>query len=141
MVAAAVLGGPPRCEVLGLRMEDLRVAERRVFIADGKGGHQGLIPVSARFFAVVAALSVRGLDEILAGARRRAGLSRATCHELRHTKPHRRLAEPRTSVDQEQVQQWPRGCLLFRTTGNSPAKMSKITYISSMSAVQHRNPR
>ena len=27
----------------------------------------------------------RGLDEILAGARRRAGLERGTCHELRHT--------------------------------------------------------
>ena len=112
MVAAMVLGGLRRCEVLGLRMEDLRVAERRVFIADGKGGHQRLIPVSTRFFAAAAAyleserpadvetdrvfvvlkgprrgnpLSVRGLDEMLAGARRRAGLTHATCHELRHT--------------------------------------------------------
>jgi site-specific recombinase XerD len=101
MVAAMVLGGLRRCEVLGLRMEDLRVAERRVFVADGKGGHQRLVPVSARFFVAVAAyleaerpadadtdrvfvvlkgprrgkpLSVRGLDEMLAGARRRAGL-------------------------------------------------------------------
>lgn len=55
MVAAMVLGGLRRCEVLGLRMEDLRVAERRVFIADGKGGHQRLVPVSTRFFAAVAA--------------------------------------------------------------------------------------
>jgi len=112
MVAAMVLGGLRRCEVLGLRLEDLRVAERRVFIADGKGGHQRLVPVSSRFFAAVAAyleterpadthtdrvfvvlkgpnrgkpLSVRGLDEMLAGAKRRAGLSHATCHELRHT--------------------------------------------------------
>jgi integrase/recombinase XerD len=30
-------------------------------------------------------LSVRGLDEMLTGARRRAGLAHATCHELRHT--------------------------------------------------------
>ena len=30
-------------------------------------------------------LSVEGLDEILDGARRRAGLAHATCHELRHT--------------------------------------------------------
>lgn len=93
-------------------MEDLRVAERRVFIADGKGGHQRLIPVSTRFFAAVAAyleterppgadtdrvfvvlkgpnrgkpLSAKGLDEVLAGARRRSGLTHATCHELRHT--------------------------------------------------------
>jgi integrase/recombinase XerD len=112
MVAAMVLGGLRRCEVLGLRMEDLRVGEHRLFIAEGKGGHQRLVPVSARFFVAVQAyleaerppglstdavfvalkgpargrpLAVRGLDEILAGARRRAGLSHATCHELRHT--------------------------------------------------------
>jgi integrase len=30
-------------------------------------------------------LSAEGLDEILAGARKRAGLQHATCHELRHT--------------------------------------------------------
>ena len=111
-VAALVLGGLRRCEVLGLRMEDLRVAERRVFIVEGKGGHQRLIPVSSRFFTAVAAyleaerpaesdsdrlfgvlkgpnrgnpLSAKGLDEVLTGARRRAGLGHATCHELRHT--------------------------------------------------------
>jgi site-specific recombinase XerD len=112
MVAAMVLGGLRRCEVLGLRIFDLRVAERRVFIADGKGGHQRLIPVSTRFFTAVATyldaerspglgtdrvfvvlkgsrrgqpLSAKGLDEVLAGARRRAGLAHATCHQLRHT--------------------------------------------------------
>jgi integrase/recombinase XerD len=31
------------------------VAERRVFVAEGKGGRQRLIPVSGRFFAAVAA--------------------------------------------------------------------------------------
>jgi site-specific recombinase XerD len=83
-----------------------------VFIAEGKGGHQRLVPVSGRFFDHVAAyleserpttaatdsvfvvlkgprrgqpLTAYGLDEVLAGARRRAGLSHATCHELRHT--------------------------------------------------------
>jgi site-specific recombinase XerC len=55
MVAAMVLGGLRRCEVLGLRLEDLNAAERRVFIAEGKGGRQRLIPVSGRFFAAVAA--------------------------------------------------------------------------------------
>jgi integrase/recombinase XerD len=112
MVAAMVLAGLRRCEVLGLRLEDLRVAERRVFIADGKGGRQRLIPVSTRFFTEVAdyldterpartgtdrlfvalkgprrgqPLSAKGMDEILAAARRRAGLRHATCHELRHT--------------------------------------------------------
>ena len=112
MVSAMVLGGLRRCEVLGLRMGDLGVAERRVFIADGKGGHQRLIPISGRFFAAVGAyldaerpagaatdrvfvvlkgprrglpLSAAGLDEILDGARARAGLAHATCHQLRHT--------------------------------------------------------
>ena len=112
MVAAMVLGGLRRCEVLGLRLEDLRAAERRVFIAEGKAGRQRLIPVSGRFFAAAAAyldaerppgaatdrlfvvlkgprrgqpLSATGMDEVLSAARRRAGLDHATCHELRHT--------------------------------------------------------
>ena len=112
MVAAMVLGGLRRCEVLGLRLGDLRVAERRVFIAEGKGGHQRLVPISARFFEHLAAyleqerpadadtdvvflvlkrprrgrpLSAYGLDEVLDGARARAGLAHASCHELRHT--------------------------------------------------------
>jgi len=112
MVAAMVLGGLRRCEVIGLRLGDLRVAERRVFIADGKGGHQRLVPISTRFFDQVSsyleterpadadtdqlfvvlkrprrgqALTNAGLDEVLDGARRRADLVHATCHELRHT--------------------------------------------------------
>jgi site-specific recombinase XerD len=112
MVAAMVFGGLRRCEVLGLRMQDLRFGERRVFIAEGKGGHQRLIPVSGRFFAAVKdyldrerpadtateqvfvvlkgprrgqPLTASGIDEVLDGARRRAGLQRATCHQLRHT--------------------------------------------------------
>lgn len=36
MVAAMVLGGLRRCEVLGLRLGDIRLGERRVFIADGR---------------------------------------------------------------------------------------------------------
>jgi site-specific recombinase XerD len=55
MVAAMVLGGLRRCEVLGLRLGDLRFGERRLFVAEGKGGHQRLIPVSARFFTEVSA--------------------------------------------------------------------------------------
>jgi integrase/recombinase XerD len=113
MIEAMVLGGLRRSEVLGLRFEDLRVGERRVFVADGKGGRQRWVPMSPRFFASVAAyldaerptddvddefvfvvlkgpnrgqrLSPKGLEEILRGARDRAGLSHATCHELRHT--------------------------------------------------------
>jgi site-specific recombinase XerD len=112
MVAAMVPGGLRRCEVLGLRLGDLRFGERRVLITEGKGGHQRLIPVSARFFTEVSSyldterpagaltdrvfvvlkgqrrampLTAAGLDEILDGARRRAGLAQATCHQLRHT--------------------------------------------------------
>src|ERR1039458_6623171 len=39
MVEAMVLGGLRRCEVLGLRFSDLDIAERKVFVAEGKGGH------------------------------------------------------------------------------------------------------
>lgn len=112
IVQAMLLAGLRRCEVLGLRLEDLRLGEWRVFIADGKGGHERLVPISTTFFTTVAAylnterpadattdrvfvalkgptrggpLSTSGLDEVLAGARGRAGLTRGTCHELRHT--------------------------------------------------------
>ena len=112
MVQAMVLGGLRRCEVLGLRLEDLRLGEWRVFIADGKGGHQRLVPMSQSFFTTVAAylnderpaeavtdrvfvvlkgprrgepLSADGLDTVLSAARARAGLTHGTCHELRHT--------------------------------------------------------
>ncbi len=93
-------------------VEDLSAGERRLFVAEGKGGRQRIVPVSARFFAAAGAyleserpaaaasrqvfvvlkgarrgqpLSAAGLDEILDGARARAGLERATCHQLRHT--------------------------------------------------------
>ncbi len=111
MVAAMVFGGLRRCEVLGLRLGDIWVGERRVFVADGKGGHQRVVPMANRFFAAVGdylhderprsgtdyvfvvlkgpgrgrPLSAEGVDEVLSGARRRAGLERGTCHELRHT--------------------------------------------------------
>ena len=41
MVAAMLLGGLRRCEVLGLRFVDVQVADRRVFVVEGEGGHQG----------------------------------------------------------------------------------------------------
>ncbi len=112
MVLAMVLAGLRRCEVLGLRMADVQVGDRRLFVAEGKGGHQRVIPVADgflralgdylhderpatastdRLFVVLKGprrgqlLSAEGLDEILSGARRRAGLEHATCHELRHT--------------------------------------------------------
>ena len=81
-------------------------------MVEGKGGHHRVVPVANRFFDALGAylhderpagagtdrvfvvlkgprrglpLSAEGLDEILAGARRRAGLEHGTCHELRHT--------------------------------------------------------
>jgi site-specific recombinase XerD len=112
MVQLMLLGGLRRCEVLGLRLSEVDPGQRRVFVADGKGGHQRLVPVAAAFFVSLATylaeerpagcptdrvfvvlkgarrgqgLSAAGVDEIMAGARSRAGLRHATCHELRHT--------------------------------------------------------
>jgi site-specific recombinase XerC len=50
MIDAMLLAGLRRCEVLGLRRADVRWGERRLFIADGKGGHQRGVPISSRFF-------------------------------------------------------------------------------------------
>ena len=55
MVEAMLLGGLRRCEVLGLTLGDVRPGENRVFIAEGKGGHQRIVPISARFFKTLAA--------------------------------------------------------------------------------------
>jgi site-specific recombinase XerD len=112
MVLAMLLGGLRRCEVLALRLSDVHPGEKRLFIGDGKGGHQRIVPVSPRFFTTLAdylelerpetaptdqvfvvfkgqrrgrPLSAAGLDEIIAGARRRAGIEHLTCHQLRHT--------------------------------------------------------
>jgi integrase/recombinase XerD len=130
MVEAMVLGGLRRCEVLGLRLGDVQTGERRVFVADGKGGRQRLIPMSNRFFKTLSVylkeerpidtptdkvfvvlkgprrglpLSAHGLDEIIQGARGRAGLSQATCHELRHT-CLTRLREAGMSIEALQAQ-------------------------------------
>jgi integrase/recombinase XerD len=52
MVQAMALGALRRCEVIGLRLEDLRLGEWRVLVAEGKGGHQRLVPVSPNFATV-----------------------------------------------------------------------------------------
>jgi integrase/recombinase XerD len=112
MVLAMLLGGLRRCEVLGLRLSDVRVGDRSLFIAEGKGGHQRVVPIANPFFVALGdylrderppetstgrvfvalkgprrgqPLSAEGVDEIITGARRRAGLSHGTCHQLRHT--------------------------------------------------------
>jgi site-specific recombinase XerD len=53
MILAMVLGGLRRCEVLGLRLGDVGVGDRQLFIAEGKGGHHRIVPVSDRFFAAL----------------------------------------------------------------------------------------
>jgi integrase/recombinase XerD len=129
MVEAMLLGGLRRCEVLGLRLSDVHVADRRVFVVDGKGGHQRFTPMATRFFTSLGhyleverpatdtervfvvlkgrrrgqPLSADGVDEILAGARRRAGLMLGTCHQLRHT-CLTRLREAGMSLEAVQAQ-------------------------------------
>ena len=53
MVLAMLLGGLRRCEVLGLRLCDVNVGERRVHVRCGKGGRERIVPVSGRFFAAL----------------------------------------------------------------------------------------
>jgi integrase/recombinase XerD len=48
-----LLGGLRRCEVLGLRLVDVRVADRAVFVADGKGGHQRVVAIANTFFTAL----------------------------------------------------------------------------------------
>lgn len=111
MVDAMVLGGLRRCEVLGLRLNDLNPGEKRLHIREAKGGHERIVPIAAGFFVTLRfylnqerpetdhdvvfvvlkgprrgqPLSAAGVDEVIEGARHRAGLARATCHQLRHT--------------------------------------------------------
>ena len=112
IVLGMLLAGLRRCEVLGLRLGDVNPGEQRLFVASGKGGRERVVSVSGRFFealgdylrlerpsgAVTDAcfvvlkgprrglpLSAAGLDEVIDGARSRAGLARMTCHMLRHT--------------------------------------------------------
>jgi site-specific recombinase XerD len=129
MIDAMLLAGLRRCEVLGLRLGDIHVADRRVFVVDGKGGHQRWTPMANRFFTAIGhyldterpvtdtdrmfvvlkgrrrgrPLSAAGLDEILTGARQRAGLTTGTCHQLRHT-CLTRLREAGMSLEAVQAQ-------------------------------------
>jgi len=50
MVLAMLLGGLRRCGVLGMRLCDVNVGERRVYIRCGKDGRERVVPVSSRFF-------------------------------------------------------------------------------------------
>src|SRR5438045_885311 len=55
MVAAMLLAGLRRCEVLGLRLEHVQVAGRRLVVVEGKGGHHRVVPAANRFFAELGA--------------------------------------------------------------------------------------
>jgi site-specific recombinase XerD len=94
------VAGLRRCEVLGLRLADVQVADRRLVVVEGKGGHHRVVPAANQLFDALGAylhherpgsrtdrvfvvlkgprrgepLSAEGLDEILDGGRRRAGL-------------------------------------------------------------------
>ena len=99
-----------RCWGCGLR--DVNPGERRLFVGLGKGGRERVVPVSARFFEALGEyleserprelstdacfvvlkgprrgmpLTAAGLDQVIDGARARAGVARLTCHMLRHT--------------------------------------------------------
>ena len=119
MIDAMLLAGLRRCEVLGLRLQDVRWGERRLFIADGKGGHQRIVPISPRFFDTLRRyldnerpadaetpfvfvvlkgpnrgrpLTAKGLDEIMLGARRRGG---ARACDVSRAAPHLFHSAPR----------------------------------------------
>jgi integrase/recombinase XerD len=112
MVLAMLLGGLRRCEMLGLRLEDVLVGDRRLRIIAGKGGHHRVVPVSDRFFETVGdylhqerpkaaptdqlfvalkgprrgqPLSAEGVDEILAAGPRPG---RAGTRHLPRAAPH-----------------------------------------------------
>lgn len=112
MVSAMLLGGLRRSEALGLRRRDVNIGERRLFVVEGKGAKDRIVPISPRFFADLDAylieerpqdavsdhlflvlkgphrgqpLTAAGLEEIVVAARRRAGIPGLTCHQLRHT--------------------------------------------------------
>ena len=112
LVLVMVLGGLRRVEALGLALGDLHPGDRRVRVTQAKGGRERIVPVDDAFFSALRdyldserpgdaptdrvfvvlkgpnrgrPLSAAGADEILQGARRRAGLEHATCRELRHT--------------------------------------------------------
>lgn len=130
MVTLMVRAGLRRCEVLGVRFTDIQPGDQQVFVREGKGGHQRIVPVDPVFFTHLRnylsaerpetcvddhvfvvlkgphrgrPLTAAGLDEVLAGARHRAGLAHGSCHELRHT-CFTRLREAGMSLEAIQAQ-------------------------------------
>ncbi|MFN2505681.1 MAG: tyrosine-type recombinase/integrase [Acidimicrobiales bacterium] len=163
MVNAMLLGGLRRCEVLGLRLADLNAGERRVFVAEGKGGNQRVVPVSARFFQAVGdylleerpldastqrvfvalkgprrgrPLSPSGLDEVIGSARARAGIGRLTCHQLRHT-CMTRLREAGMALEAVQAQAGHRSIESTRIYLHLGDRWVAEEYARAMAAIDH----
>jgi integrase/recombinase XerD len=69
MVPAMLLAGLRRCEVLGLRLEDVQVADRRLAVVEGKGGHHRVVPAANRYLrqlgTFLAPASVEAADNAL----------------------------------------------------------------------------
>jgi integrase/recombinase XerD len=130
MILAMLLGGLRRCEVIGLRLPDIALVDRKVTITEGKGGHHRIVPVAPAFFTALSdylnherpssattstvftvlkgprrgePLTASGVDEIVRGARGRAGIEHLTCHMLRHT-CLTRLREAGMSLEAVQAQ-------------------------------------
>jgi integrase/recombinase XerD len=87
MVEAMLLAGLRGCEVLGLCLTDVNLGERRLFISEGKGDRQRIVPLSSRFFATLGAYideerprvsATERLFVVLKGRRRGWPLSRLT---------------------------------------------------------------
>jgi site-specific recombinase XerC len=130
MVQAMLLGGLRRCEVLGLRLEDLRLGEWRVFIAEGQGGHQRLVPVSQTCFATVArylnnerpAFRVDG-----ARVRRAEGpnewrrVERRARRDVDQRDPGRLLTRPRAARPRERRRSPDRHAVGWPSSATSPA--------------------
>src|SRR6266571_9579258 len=55
MVLGMLLAGLRRCEVLGLCFEDVLVADPRLVVVEGKGGHHRVVPAADRFFGALGA--------------------------------------------------------------------------------------
>ena len=112
MVEAMLLGGLRRCEVLGLRLGMSRSASAGCSSPRARAGTSGSCrsrrgssppspatwtPSGPRIRAPTGSSSSsrartaatrcrsHGIDEIIRGARRRAGIDHLTCHQLRHT--------------------------------------------------------
>ena len=103
MLLAMLLGGLRRCEVLGLRLADIALADRKVTITEGKGGHHRIVPVAPGFFAALTAyLNVERPAEtatasvfvVLKGPRRGRPLSAAGLDEILQRCPRPRRARP-----------------------------------------------